>query len=270
MHVPFSVFHKAANGKMRVGGICSTERREADLDDELVKQDGLDFSNLLKTGWLNDNHGKDTTAIVGIPDTIRRTTYKGHPATYVEGELLSGYEPAEKLFQLAKALQKTKRPLGFSLQGKVLRREGPDRKIVAEARVDHIAITAIPVNTDTTLQTLSKSLECETSRRTSQAVLQACGAAMDSIREDLVKALSAGSAISNPGVAAGEGFPLRPESLEGTPKVTAGPPRPRRKKKRNRKILTKAQALEVIRGRFGVLPRTTAERIFQLAAAQGA
>lgn len=40
---------------------------------------------------------------------------------------------------------------------------------------------------------------------------------------DLQKALTAGSDVNNPGVSAGEGFPLRVESLENTLKVNMAP-----------------------------------------------
>lgn len=265
MFMPFSMIKAGAGGAMRIGGICSTQRE--DQDGELVKQDGLDFTNALKSGFFNDNHSKETAGVLGIPDLVRRTTYKGAPATYVEGNLIGGYEPAQKVFQLAKAMQNTKkRRLGFSLQGKVLRREGPDRKIIAEARVDHIAITAVPVNADTTLQVLSKSLDCETHRRSAQVAMQACAAAIGGLPfEQLSKALTAGAAITNPGAAPGEGFPLRMESLEGASKKTTYKSSPAR---RRRKKLSKAQALDVIRSRFGDVSSATAERIIALA--QGA
>jgi hypothetical protein len=269
MHVPFSTFLRKSDGRMRIGGIVSTEHK--DYDGEIVKQDGLDFTPCLRGGWFNNNHSKDTEGVLGIPDLVRRTTYKGKPATYVEGDLISGYEPAEKIWQLGKALQNTKRPLGFSLQGKVIRREGPDRKIVAEAVVKHIAITAIPVNAETALQTLSKSMDCETHRRSAQAAMRACVDAIGCLTQgQLMKALAAGSSIANPGAAAGEGFPLRQEDLEpGMKTTTYKGPRKKRPKKTKR-VLSKAQALDVIRGRFGQqLAPATAERIFRFAA-QGA
>lgn len=265
MFVPFSMI-KGKAGKMRIGGICSTEH--TDQDGETILQDGLDFTNALKTGWFNDNHSKATEGVLGIPDLVKRTTYKGKPATWVEGNLISGYEPAQKVFQLAKALQNTKRPLGFSLQGKVTRREGPDRKIVAAARVDHIAITAVPVNIETPLQVLSKSLDCETHRRSAQVAMQACAAAIGELPFDrLSKALTAGAAIVNPGAAPGEGFPLRMESLEGASKVTTHRSTPAVSRRRKKK-LSKAQAVDVIRLRFGNVSTATAERIIALA--QGA
>jgi hypothetical protein len=236
--LPLEVFHKAGDkGKeRRIGGIISTDR--VDRQQERVLQSGLDFSEFLSNGWFNDNHSRDTTGIVGYPQLVRKVTHKGRPAHYVEGYLIEGHEPADKIWTLANALQKTGRRLGFSIEGGVTRREGSGSTI-ATAKVRNVAVTNCPVNTDTGLEVLAKSL-------------QAVEAEGD---EWLRRGMMAGQAVANPGAAPGEGFPLRAESLEA---------RPKRKRK-----LSKADAVEFLRKRYPGMTAEKAMRILNYVAARG-
>ena len=95
-----------------------------------------------------------------------------------------------------------------------------------------------PVNTDTGLEVLAKSL----------AAVVAEG--------DLERGLVAGAAISAPAPVPGEGFPLRTESMEVAQKQ-----RRRRKKK-----LTKAEAIQFLKSRYQGMTDTAAERILRFAA----
>lgn len=135
------VFEKAGEpGKeRRIGGIITTE--SADRQNEVVLQRGLDFSEFLANGWFNDNHSKATTDIVGYPIRVEKTVYNGKPAHRVEGYLIAGHEPSDKIWKLAQALQKTGRRLGFSIEGGIGRREGPDGRTIAQAKVREVAIT---------------------------------------------------------------------------------------------------------------------------------
>jgi hypothetical protein len=169
----------AAEGKKRrIGGIISTESQ--DRQGETVLADGLDFSDFTKNGWFNDNHSKDTDGIVGYPEYVKAVKKgeklpngdiapnKGH---WAEGYLL-GHERANKIWDLGKTLEGTGRRLGFSVEGKILRREGPktiakkseDGSVdwvgnkVAKALVRNVAVTNCPVNTETGLEILARSL----------------------------------------------------------------------------------------------------------------
>lgn len=181
------VFEKASpNGQdRRIGGIVSTS--DMDRQHETLVQEGLDFEPFLKSGWFNDNHDSSTDALIGYPTlATMRELPGGRKGWYVEGYLLKGCERADRIWELAQALQKSDRKLGFSVEGSVVERDSKNANVVRKAVVREVAITRCPVNTSATLSVLAKSL-------------------------------TAGSAVGNPGTSPGEGFPLRAESLEAKP-----------------------------------------------------
>lgn len=239
--LPIEVWEKAGEpGKeRRIGGIISTESK--DRQGEVVLQRGLDFSEFVSNGWFNDNHSKATSDILGYPTKIEKRTVNGRPAHFVEGYLLPDYPPADKIWKLAQSLQKTGRRLGFSIEGSVVRRAGTNDTVIAAAKVRNVAITACPVNTDTGLDVLTKSL---------QAMEMSEGG------EWFRRALMAGG---DGGF--GDGSALRVESLERDKHVLAGPT-PTKK----RKVLTKAEALEFLRSKYRGMTDAHAERIFSFAA----
>jgi hypothetical protein len=198
------VFQKAGvdpEKEWRIGGIVSTDHM--DRQGEILVQDGLDFSPFLKGGWFNDNHDKQTSKLVGYPELAEmRQLPNGHKGWYVEGYLLKGHDPAKELWSVANALQKSGRRLGFSVEGNIQQRDAKNPKLVRKATVREVAITRCPVNDRTGLDVLAKSL-------------------------------AAGQAVSDPGTAPGEGFPLRTESLGGG-------------KKKKKKKLKKSEAIALL------------------------
>lgn len=166
----------------RIAGIVSTD--SVDKQSERLIQEGLDFRPFLKSGWFNDNHDQATDAVLGYPELAElRDLGDGRKGWYVEGFILKGYERADRIWALATSLAKSNRRLGFSVEGSVTARDPRDPKTVSKAVVREVAITRCPVNNDTALEVLAK-------------------------------ALSAGSAVNDPGVSPGEGFALRAEALE--------------------------------------------------------
>ena len=166
--LPIEAYEKAdaEPGKQRrIGGLASVETK--DRQDETILQRGLDFSDFLKNGWFNDNHSKVTVDILGYPEKTqyikkgqnlpsgKKAPADGH---WVEGYLLDT-EKADRVWELARALQKTNRRLGLSVEGKIRKRMGPANKTIAQALVRNVAITNCPVNTDSTMDILAKSLE---------------------------------------------------------------------------------------------------------------
>jgi len=216
---PVSFFEKAeapAGQQKRIAGVISTE--SPDRQDEVVLQRGLDFSDFAANGWYNDNHTKDTDGILGYPDagSIRQFrkgeklpdgTKAASNGTWAEGYLLET-DKAKRICELGKALQKTGRPLGFSIEGRIERREGPNRKIIAKALVRNVAITNCPVNTDSRMEVLAKSLRATMASEADEM-------------EPVNKTLTAGAATPGVAVAAegahtgtGAGHLLSPQSLE--------------------------------------------------------
>ena len=196
IHVPLEAFEKGDDpdgNTMRIGGIVSTD--SLDKEQEEIVQEGLDFNPFLNEGWFNDNHSKETTGVVGYPTsavyvqkgqklpTGKRARTNGW---WADGYLLNTPKGRE-LFGLARSLESTPRRLGFSIEGKVGQRDPRNSKRILKGTVRNVAVTHCPINTDTELFAFAK-------------------------------ALTAGSAVSNPGASPGEGFPLRAESLEGSPK----------------------------------------------------
>ncbi len=165
--VPVRFFEKAGAevGKQRrIGGIISTENR--DRQGEVVLQRGLDFSDFMKNGWYNDNHSRETTGIVGYPELVQRFDkgallpdgqFAKANGTWAEGYLLNT-KKADKIWELGMALQGTGRSLGYSVEGGIQRRIGANRKTIAKATVRNVAVTNCPVNDDSRLDILAKSL----------------------------------------------------------------------------------------------------------------
>lgn len=167
--------------EMRIGGYASTA--DPDRQGDEIIQRGLDITQFVDHGWFNHDH--DNTQILGYPDKKKcKVSAKGF---YVEGVLLKGVELAERVFQTALALEASNAPrkMGFSIEGKVVKRDEKTNRIV-KAEVYNVAITANPVNVNCTWDVLVKSF-----------------VGMD----DMKKALDAGYGD-------GKGAPLIPESLE--------------------------------------------------------
>jgi len=166
--MPISFFEKAdapKGQKRRIGGVLSDEA--LDQQGETILQRGMDFRPFLKSGWFNDNHSKKTADILGYPETVKLFA-KGQRlpdgqiaqsnATWVEGYMLKSTK-ADEVWDLGKALAETGRRLGFSVEGRITKRIGPDRKVIAKAVVRNAAITNCPVNDHSRLEILAKSLQ---------------------------------------------------------------------------------------------------------------
>lgn len=177
--------------EMIIRGYASTP--DSDRQGENLVQSGLDISDFLKHGYFNFDH--DNTHILGYPTENTRIDEHGF---YVEGKLLKGVPIAERLWNVAIALQKSNAPrrLGFSVEGKVLERVG---NRITKAKIYNVAITPNPVNTHATWEAVVKSFN-ESSK-------------------ELEKALEAGYAV-NPS-SQSNGGAMRKESLDGALKVLA-------------------------------------------------
>lgn len=240
---PVAFFEKADAPRgmtRRIGGLVSTESR--DRQDEVVLQRGLDFSDFIRHGWYNDNHSKATDAILGYPDRVtlvkKGETLPDGSVAKANGHWAEGYlletDRAQRIWELGNALQKSGRRLGFSIEGNVEQRADHDRKTIAKARVKNVAITNCPVNTDTRLEVIAKSL---------RVIGEVEGADLDRAYEAFYRALGMGAPCPGvkplgPHTGVGAGRVLTPESLEGQPRNSAGP-----SKRKRKKGLSKAEAV---------------------------
>lgn len=142
-----------AEGRRLIKGYASTETK--DRQDEILVQKGLDISNFVDHGWFNYDH--DNSIIMGYPLDTCRVDSKGF---WVEGELLKGVTAADRMWELAVALKKSNAPrkIGFSIEGKVVERDG-DR--IVKAIIYNVAITPNPVNTTCSWDAVVKSFSNE-------------------------------------------------------------------------------------------------------------
>ncbi len=258
--IPVSFFEKsdAEPAKARrIGGIISTET--PDQQGETILQRGLDFSAFLKHGWFNDNHSKATAGILGYPESVKLFrkgealpdgTIAKAQGTWAEGYMLDTPE-AMKIWDLGRALQKTHRRLGFSVEGKVEARAGMNDNIIAKAKIRNVAITNCPVNADSRLEVLAKSL----------AAVESCEPSL------LEKMMGMGTATPGVSVATqgpqtgmGAGRVLVGQSLEHDEKDLVGG----KKKKKVQKGLSHAEALAWVRERLPGASDVQARRIVSL------
>lgn len=159
---------KSDGGDRRiVRGYASTEN--IDQDGEIILQNGIDFSYLLKSGFLNYDHqtrelaGATMPVIIGYPIKAEIQD-KG---LWVEGELLKSTgetsseqtKLADELWELGLAFQKSggRRSLSYSVEGGIIKRDG--NKIV-KSIVRHLAVTTNPVNSEATIEVFRKSFCC--------------------------------------------------------------------------------------------------------------
>lgn len=143
---------KEGKETMRIGGIASTLDR--DTDGEVLDPAGFQLDYFLKNGFINWHHQSKTnpTAIIGEP-TKAEIKKEG---LYIEGELYKDSKVAQSVYDLAKTLEKSKsgRRLGFSIEGKVVKRDELDERFVKEAIITGVAVTPSPKNASTILDIL--------------------------------------------------------------------------------------------------------------------
>ena len=200
--VPVEKIEKAEgkDGKRYIQGVASTSDR--DLQGEVVLQNGIDYSYFLKNGYINDDHKDGPEHKVGEPLECRLT-----PAgLWLKAILYKGKARSDYWWEHINTLASndSKRKVGFSIQGKILRREG---KTIAKCWLQDVAITASPVNTNTWAE-IVKSLG--TQKWCIHPWDDVCkGGCCTCNGEEEEKALSTGAM----------GGVLVPESLEGSAKV---------------------------------------------------
>ena len=137
---------------MKMGGIASTSAK--DSDGEYLDPNGFDVKPLLEKGLVNWHHrAKDQPqAIIGEPTTAKITP----EGLYIEAKLYPSSPLANEVYCLAETLEKdsSTRRLGFSIEGRVLKRRSnkktsPLYNMVDKAEITGVAITHQPKNPKT-------------------------------------------------------------------------------------------------------------------------
>ena len=137
---------------MKLGGIASTS--DEDSDGEFLDPKGFDIKPLLNNGVVNWHHQAKEH-----PDTIIGEPTKAEirpEGLYIETTLYPSSKVANDVWQLANILEKDSktRRLGYSIEGKVLKRKSndksnPDYNHIDKAVITGVAITHMPKNPKT-------------------------------------------------------------------------------------------------------------------------
>lgn len=150
--IPINIKKSQTSPKeMRICGLASTP--DLDRENQSILQRGLDISEFVNHGFFNLDH--DNSVILGYPDKEKtKITKKG---LYVEGTLLDTPKGRD-IWDSAVALEKSRanRKLGFSVEGKILKKD--DRGNILKAKIYNVAITPNPVNPKATWTALYKSM----------------------------------------------------------------------------------------------------------------
>ncbi len=155
---------KASKGRW-IQGIASTDAK--DLQGESVNQKGIDTKYFMQYGYFNNDHKPGFENKVGEP-TECKVTPKG---LWVKGFLYEGHKVADDIWNLMNSQESTrgsKRRIGFSIEGKVKRRNG---STIDECWIQDIAITPAPVNTATWAE-IVKSLNSDWNKSSTVVKIQ--------------------------------------------------------------------------------------------------
>lgn len=147
---------KAKNDEWRIKGIASTDHM--DLQGEIIRQDSLDITPLTDgRGLFNWDHKPGPENLIGKIDNASI----GKDGLFVEGYLFKNTDRAKGIYNILTSLKsEDKRRVGFSIEGKVLKRCGVNGREIIGARVEKVAVTVDPVNPNTYAE-LVKSLTAE-------------------------------------------------------------------------------------------------------------
>ena len=140
----------------RIEGIASSEAMDADK--EVVLQKGLDWSWFMSKGFVSLEHPLGVQNIVGEPVSVKSVTLNGGiEATKITCDLLLDDPIAKSIYDKAKILKKadSDRRLGFSIEGRVLDRDG---STINKAEVVSVAISAVPKNPLTWFEPIMASM----------------------------------------------------------------------------------------------------------------
>lgn len=146
---------ETSEGNWYVRGYASTP--DLDYQGEIVKPMGIDIhSYFLKSGYINYDHQKSPDDIIGEPTA---NCYVDSNGLFVEAMLYKNSPKARSIWTLANTLKESNssRRIGFSIEGKITKRDMSQKNIIDEVMITNVAITTHPANPNATWEALVKS-----------------------------------------------------------------------------------------------------------------
>lgn len=136
---------KSENGEWKIAGLASTQN--IDQQGESIIQKGIDLTPIdEQKGYFNFDHGKGPANLIGLIDGYSQGT-KG---LYVHGRLFKDHDKAKSVYQIMSSLGKSDSGrVGMSVEGSIIERDPNDPKIIKKCKINKVAITFNPVNTQT-------------------------------------------------------------------------------------------------------------------------
>lgn len=142
------------NGDYIVQGVMTSE--DKDEEEDSITPEGMDCTYFLDKGWIKYEHGNSPSQFIGEPVEVKvgqfehPTLHKLVKGIFVKGRLFAQRELAKQAVAAIEDLQKskTKRTMGWSIEGNVKERDRKTGKIVKSV-LRNVVLTMNPVNTMT-------------------------------------------------------------------------------------------------------------------------
>jgi hypothetical protein len=143
--MPAELEKGSTDGEWKVKGLASTGH--SDQQGETIMQKGIDLSPIdKKKGVLNWDHGKSPEDTIGILDGYQQ----GENGLYIEGRLFKNHSKAKAVKEIMDSLGEGDRGrMGLSVEGQILERDTSNPKIIRKCRINAVALTMNPVNSNT-------------------------------------------------------------------------------------------------------------------------
>ena len=116
---------------------------------DVVRQDGMNCDELLKSGYINWDHLDGPSNLIGEPLSVGRTEFDSGehgrvPATEARFWLYTGHPQSDAVWSLCRAQQhpEARRRLGTSVQGEIRERQGHD---ISKSLIRHLAVSHQPL-----------------------------------------------------------------------------------------------------------------------------
>ena len=229
--MPLSKAKASKDGKARIiEGIASTPC--LDLQNERVNQSGINFDYFINHGYFNWDHKSGAENKIGEPWEVK-VTPKG---LYVKGIIYKGKKVADDVWEHIQSLAQnpgSKRKVGFSLQGKTVRRNGNS---ILKCWLQDIAITTAPINYNTYLDVVKSFSKYEW------------------VNSELEKTLSAGYGHAGGGALVPESLDDKERDLKYGDKKDGRNPG-----NKNNKIITKKSLANLIQRHLGYSKDTSGQ-----------